>query len=153
MSTRFLGRRRRGLARLIRHRGIRFRPGRSLRRQLSAMEDALTAEAPKLASMFEVFNLLTRHERPLGIEPLASPAPVPGNSLMSRGPRGSAGPAGPRRLAAIAALVALAVVAVTCLAITTQIRPSARSCLVATPAGFSDSASRVPGCLPYPLQK
>ena len=117
------------------------------------MEAALTADAPKLASMFEVFNLLTRHERPVGIEPLASSAPLVRAPLMTRGSGGAADPPRPRRVAAIVMLLALAVVAATCLAITTQLRPTARSCLVATPAGFGYSVSRAPGCTPYPLKK
>jgi hypothetical protein len=140
------GRWRRGLTRMIRRR-------RSLRRELWVMEAALTADAPKLASMFEVFNLLTRYERPVGIEPLASSAPLVRAPLMTRGSGGAAGPARPRRVAALATLLAVAVVLGTCLAIAIQIRPSARSCLDATPAGLGYSASRVPGCTPYPLKK
>jgi hypothetical protein len=137
-----------------RHRLTRYRRGRSLRRTLRAMEDALAADAPKLASMFEVFNLLTRYERPVGIEPLRSATPLVQASLMSRGPRGRATRGRPRRMAAIAALVALAVLASVCLALSTQFRPAGRSsCLVATPAGFGYTLSRVPGCTHLPANK
>jgi hypothetical protein len=136
------------------HRPTRFRSGRALRRDLRAMEAALAVEAPKLASMFEVFNLLTRYERPVGIEPLRSAVPLAQASLMSRGSRGAAARGRPRRLAAIAALVALAVVASVCLALSTQLRPAGRSsCLVATPAGFGYTLSRVPGCVHDPANK
>jgi hypothetical protein len=158
--SRFLGRWRHRPARHrpARHRQTRHRParcwrGRSLRRDLRAMEDALAVEAPKLASMFEVFNLLTRYERPVGIESLRWSAPLVQASLMSRRARGPREPVRPRRLAAIAALVALAVVASVCIALSTQLRPAARSCLVATPAGFGYSVSRAPGCVPYPANK
>ena len=144
--TRFLGRWRRGLTRLIRRR-------RSLRRELWVMEATLAADAPKLASMFEVFNKLTRHERPVGIEPLASSAPLLRAPLMTLGSGGAASPPRPRRVAAIMTLLTLAVVAATCLAITVGGRPPARSCLVATPAGFGYSISHAPGCTPYPFRK
>jgi hypothetical protein len=143
--------------RLIWHRLIWHRR-RSLRRTLWAMEDALAADAPKLASMFEIFNSLTRYERPVGIEPLASSAPllltaVPSARLMARGPSGSRRPRR-TRLAAVVALAALAVVAAACFAISTQVRPVPRSCLVAASAGLTGlRLSRVPGCTAYPAQK
>jgi hypothetical protein len=142
--------------RLSKHRLSRHRLSRSLRRELWALEEALEADAPKLASMFEVFNLLTRYERPVGIEPLASSAPLVQTSLMPAVRRRSAGQAKParqRRLAAIATVLALAVVAACCFAISTQPRPTGRSCLVGTPAGLGYTVSRVPGCTPYPAKK
>ena len=144
--TRFLGRWRRGLTCLIRRR-------KSLRRELWVLEAALTADAPKLASMYEVFNLLTRYERPAGIEPLASWAPLVRPPLMTRESGGAASPPKPRRVAAIVTLLALAVVAATCLGITMGVRPATRSCLVAAPAGFGYTMSRAPGCTPYPFRK
>jgi hypothetical protein len=150
--TRFLARWRRGLSQVIRRRAIRFRRGRSLRRELWAMENALAADAPKLASMFEVFNLLTRYERPVGIEPLALSAPLRA-AVMSRRSRRSAGASRQRRLAAIFTLMVLAVVAATCFAITTQVRPAGRACLAAASAGFGYTTARVPGCVPSPAAK
>jgi len=133
------------------------RRGRSLRRQLWAMEDALAAEAPKLASMFEIFNSLTRYERPVGIEPLASSAPLltaaPPARLTARRPSASCRP-GRARLTAIVVLAALAVVAAACFAISTQVRPVPQSCLVAASAGLNGfRLSRPPGCTAYPVQK
>ena len=121
------------------------------------MEDALAADSPKLASMFEIFNALTRYERPVGIEPLASSAPLlpaaPPAPLMARGARGSRPPRR-TRLTALVTLAALAVVVAACFAISTQIRPVPRSCLVATSAGLTGfRLSRAPGCTAYPVQK
>jgi hypothetical protein len=160
---------RRGWRRPISHRLIGHRTHRSLRRDLWAMAAALAAEAPKLKSMFEMFNLLTRYERPMGIEPLASsaplltaaPRPAPRSApLMARGPsRTSRGPSrtdGPHRtrLGAMVALGALAVVVAVCLVISTHVRPVARSCLVATSAGLTGlRLSHAPGCAAYPARK
>jgi len=141
----------------VRHGWFRYRRRRSLRRELWALEDRLAADAPKLASMFETFNVLTQHERATGIEPLASSAPLLAPtavaSLTARRPRGSARPRR-LRLAAITTLVALAFVVAACLAISTQIRPVTRSCLVPTSAGLTGfKLSRAPGCAAYPAKK
>ena len=134
----------------------RHRPRRSLRRDLWEMEGALESDAPKLASMFEMFNRLTRHEQPTGIEPLVSPVPLltaPSPPLMSRSPRGSARPRA-SRLMAITMLLALAFVVATCVAVSAQFRPVMRSCETATAAGLTGyRLSPIPACNAYPAAK
>jgi hypothetical protein len=141
-----------------RHRFFRqHRPARSLRRDLWEMEGALESDAPKLASMFEMFNRLTRHERPTGIEPLVSPSPLltaPAPPLMARNPRGPARPRGASRLMAITMLLALAFVVATCVAVSAQFRPVMRSCETATAAGLTGyRLSPIPSCNAYPAAK
>jgi hypothetical protein len=143
--------------RLSWRRMIWHRTRRSLRRDLWAMEDALAADAPKLNSMFEMFNQLTRYERPMGIEPLASSAPLltatRSAPLMTRGPSRSRSPRR-TRLAAMVTLAALAVVVAACVAASTQLHPVPRSCLVAASAGLTGfRLSRASGCPAYPVQK
>jgi hypothetical protein len=84
-------------------------------RRLAAMDRSLTAEAPRLASMFTMFGQLASGEPPGGAERL--PAPARPEGLRGR----------PRRVN-IAVLLALAVVAAVCFALSTQIHAAARTC-------------------------
>jgi hypothetical protein len=84
-------------------------------RRLAAMDRVLTAEAPRLASMFTMFGQLTSGEPPGGMERMPAPA-------RAEGRRGR-----PRRVH-IAVLLALAVVVAVCLVLSTQIHAVARSC-------------------------
>ena len=107
------------------------------RRRLAAIERALMADAPVLASKFSVFNELTDGERPLGAER------VPG-------------PARPRlRPRQVALFLVLAVIAAACLTLSTQIHPVERGCPAAATAGTSASYTPVRGlaCHAYPTAK
>jgi hypothetical protein len=84
-------------------------------RRLAAIDRGLTAEAPRLASMFTMFGQLANGEPPGGAELLPVPA-------RAEGRRGR-----PRRVH-IAVLLALAVVAAVCLVLSFQIHAVARTC-------------------------
>jgi hypothetical protein len=126
-------------------RGHRCLRGGRLRRELAAMEAALTAQTPGLASLYETFNRLNRGERPLAGPPGgAEPLPVP----VWRRPR----------FAGIATLAALALLVALCVTLSAQFRPAVQSCLAAAaaPAAAAAAASapvRALACREYPVGK
>ena len=109
------------------------------RRRLAAIERDLTTNAPALSSKFAVFNHLTRGERPVGVEQVSLPAR-------------------PRlRIVYLAALLgALAAMVALCVTLTTQLRPTARTCqvaaagTVAAAAGSARALVRGAPCPAYP---
>ena len=103
------------------HGGVR--PTARGRRRLAAIDRALAAETPRLASMFAMFNELA--EEPVGAErlpPRAWPRPRPTQVAF---------------LAALAAIVAL------CVMLSTQLHSVIRPCLTtaSAPSGTSPSAA------------
>jgi len=99
--------------------GGRGQPTVRARRRLAAIDRALAAETPRLASMFAMFNQLTAAE-PVGAERL--PARV-----------------WPRpRLAQVAVLATLAVIVALCVVLSTQVHSVMRTCLS---SAFTTSAS------------
>lgn len=102
------------------------------RRDLAAINGALVADAPQLASMFDMFNRLTRAERPVGVE-----------RLRGRGwPRPTS--------VQIALLAALAAIATLCIAASTQIHTVVRPCLA---SAASYAPVRDLGCQAYATNK
>jgi hypothetical protein len=100
-----------------------------LRRKLAGIERGLATEA-RLASMFAMFNALTRGERPSGAEPL----PRSGRAAWAlRAPTLSVRSA--RWLTRAAALLAMAAIIAGGLLVTAGIRPPDRSCLMLTAGG------------------
>jgi Protein of unknown function (DUF3040) len=114
--------------RLRRRRGSEVRLRERSRRQLAALDRALAAEAPGLASMFVLFNQFNKGEDPAGPERV--PAPVR--------PR-------PQRTH-IAVLLVLAAIVALCIALSTQIHAPVPPC--PSSAGTSASASAVPATGP-----
>jgi hypothetical protein len=126
------------------------RAGRRERRRLSSIEWALAAEAPQLASMFEMFAQLAVGESHDGAERLPRSA--------RRGPR----------RAQVALLLAFASLVALCVTLSFRVHPGSRSCLASAPStsaaspGSSSSPgfraagavaylpARVPGCPAYP---
>ena len=126
--------------------------GRRERRRLSAIECALAAETPKLASMFEMFAQLAVGESHDGAERLMRPA-------RSR--------PGPRRVH-VALLLAFASIVALCVTLSFRVHPNSRTCLGATSAAPSAPSAaaqthalraggtaayleaRMPGCRAYP---
>ena len=98
-------------------RSLRGWPGNGarLRRKLAGIEQGLAAEA-RLASMFAIFNALTRGERPSGAEPL----PRPARALWLSA----------RWVTRTAALLAMAAVIIGGLLLSSMVRPVDRSCLM-----------------------
>jgi len=103
-------------------RSLRGWPGSAarLRRKLAGIERGLATEA-RLASMFAMFNALTRGERPSGAEPLPRPARATWLSLRS--------------LTRAAAVLAMAAMVVGSVLLTSRARPVDRSCLTLTANG------------------
>jgi hypothetical protein len=103
-------------------RSLRGWPGNAarLQRKLAEIERGLATEA-RLASMFAMFNALTRGERPSGAEPLPRPARARWLSL--------------RVLTRAAAFLAMAAVIVGSMLLTSRTRPLDRSCLMLTANG------------------
>jgi hypothetical protein len=138
---------RRGAARPV-------RAGRRERRRLSAIECALAAETPQLASMFEMFAQLAVGESHDGAERLTRPA------------RSRPG-LGPRRVH-VALLLAFASIVALCVTLSFRVHPSSRYCppwssstsstspVSSRPMAFRVGAAaafapvRVPGCRAYP---
>jgi ferric-dicitrate binding protein FerR (iron transport regulator) len=108
-------------------------------RRLAAMDRSLTAEAPRLASMFTMFGQLTSGESPGGVERL----PAPARSRRR-----------PRRVH-IAVLLALAVVVAVCFALSTQIHAVARSCSTTGTTAIAVSSAGGPtlSCSGYATSK
>jgi hypothetical protein len=121
-------------------RPLRGWPGNAarLRRTLAGIERGLATEA-RLASMFAMFNALTRGERPSGAEPLPRPARA---TLLSL-----------RMLTRAAAVLAMAAMVAGSLLLTSRTRPVDRSCLmlaangttVTVPVTAAGSTSGAPG--------
>lgn len=103
-------------------RSLRGWPGNAarLRRKLAEIERGLAAET-RLASMFAMFNALTRGERPSGAEPLPRPARAAWLSL--------------RVLTRAAAVLAMVAVVAGGLLLSSRTRPVDRSCLMLTANG------------------
>ena len=103
-------------------RSLRGWPGNAarLRRKLAGIERGLATEA-RLASMFAMFNALTRGERPSGAEPLPRPARATWLSL--------------RVMTRVAAMLAMAAVVAGSLLLTSRTRPVDRSCMMLTANG------------------
>ena len=103
-------------------RSLRGWPGNAarLQRKLAGIERGLATEA-RLASMFAMFNALTRGERPSGAEPLPRPARA---TLLSL-----------RVLTRAAAVLAMAAVVAASVLLTSRTRPVDRSCLMLTANG------------------
>jgi hypothetical protein len=103
-------------------RSLRGWPGNTarLRRKLAGIERGLATEA-RLASMFAMFNALTRGERPSGAEPLPRPARA---TWLSR-----------RVMTRAAAVLAMAAVVAGSLLLTSKTRTVDRSCLMLTANG------------------
>lgn len=131
------------------------RAGRRERRRLGAIECALAAESPQLASMFAMFAQLSVGESHDGAERL---------------PRSSRSRQGPRRVH-LALLFAFASLVALCVTLSFRVNPSSRNCLTSTTtsttststtAGSSASSAfraraaaafapvRAPGCRAYP---
>ena len=94
------------------------RVGRRERRRLSAIECALAAETPKLASMFEMFAQLAVGESHDGAERLMRP------------PRSRPGP----RRVHVALLLAFASIVALCVTLSFRVHPNSRTCLGTTSA-------------------
>jgi hypothetical protein len=92
------------------------------RRRLAALESRLARDAPQLASMFDVFNQITKDEQPDSPERLPAPATPRLQSVH------------------VAVLVMLAAVAALCFALSTQIRPVARQCTGSAAGAATTSA-------------
>ena len=128
-----LARRGRGLPGLVRQgQGVRRGPGGRVRvpgrsaRRLAAIDRALAAETPRLASMFAMFNELCAEEEPVGAERL----PPRGRSLAS--------------LAPVAFLATLAAIVALCIALSTQVHTVMRPCLISASAGPADVTAAAP---------
>jgi hypothetical protein len=91
------------------------------RRKLAAIEHALVSDTPGLSTRFDLFNHLTRGERPVGVERLPGPA----------WPR-------PRR-AHLAVLLALAAIVTLCLTLGEQARTAIRPCAASAAGGTTVS--------------
>jgi hypothetical protein len=108
------------------------------RRRLAAMESALTRDTPQLASMFTLFNQLTKDDQPRGPERVLAPAKRPLHS------------------AHVAVLVTLAAVTALCFGLSTQIRPVPRQCATAATTAATvtstatPAASQPPAATPTP---
>ena len=135
--------------------GRPVRVGRRERRRLSAIEYALAAETPQLASMFEMFAQLAVGESHDGAERL------PRLARSRRRPV-----QGPRR-AHVALLLAFASLVALCVTLSFRVHPSTRNCLASTASASSTSPGsagplagraaaaayvpgRMPGCRAYP---
>jgi hypothetical protein len=101
------------------------RAGRRERRRLSAIECALAAETPQLASMFAMFAQLCAGENRDGAERLPRSA--------RRGPR-----RGPRRVH-LALLFAFASIVALCVTLSFRVQPSTRNCQASSPSTSSAS--------------
>jgi hypothetical protein len=89
--------------------------GAQLRRELAALEAALTAQTPALASLYKSFNQLTGDGHPpQGAEPLSA--------AVWRRPR----------FAGFATLAALAVIVALCVTLSAQLPPAAGRCLTSS---------------------
>jgi hypothetical protein len=137
---------RRGTARPV-------RVGRRDRRRLGAMECALAAEAPQLASMFAMFAQLAVGESHDGAERL----PRSARSWRWQGPR----------RVHVALLLAFAGLVALCVTLSFRVQPSSRNCLTSSPSTSATSAgsagspafraravaafapARTPGCPAY----
>ena len=110
------------------------------RRQLTALDRSLAAEAPALASMYAMFNRLTKGEGPGGWERLTTGTPRR---------RSRPNPAQLAMLMALAAIVAL------CVTLSTQLRPPADG--GCPPAGNVVAAAQFPvqtgSCASYATNK
>jgi len=134
--------------------GRPVRVGRRERRRLTAIEYALAAETPQLASMFEMFAQLAVGESHDGAERL------PWLTRPGRRPV-----RGPRR-AHVALLLAFASLVALCVTLSFRVHASPRNCLASTSSTSSTSAGssgsiafrataayvpgRMPGCRAYP---
>ena len=129
------------------------RAGRRERRRLSAIECALAAESPQLASMFAMFAQLSVGENHDGAERL---------------PRSSRSRQGTRRVH-LALLFAFASLVALCVTLSFRVQPSSRNCPTSSAATSSTSPGldrspafraagaaaafapvRAPGCRAYP---
>jgi hypothetical protein len=104
------------------------------RRQLAAIDRALAAELPRLASMFAMFNQLAAQEEPASSERLPS----------RRWPR--------PRLGHVALFAALAAIAALCVALSTQVHTVLRPCPTWPPATSTASPSASPSASPFSVQ-
>jgi len=102
------------------------------RRQLALMNRALAADAPQLASMFAMFNELTKGERSVGVECLGARAWSRPTSVH------------------IALLATLAAIVALCIALTSQIHTAVRPCLVSATSGPAYAPVRDFNCQAYP---
>jgi hypothetical protein len=107
-----------------------------VRRDLAAMEAALTAQTPALARLYETFSLLhddgmPAAEPPAGAEPLPPP--------FWRRPR----------FAGVATLAVLALVVALCATLSIELRPANPSCLSSVAA----AQVRAMDCAGYPASK
>jgi hypothetical protein len=111
------------------------------RRGLASLDQVLTADAPRLASMYEVFNQL-----------VSADGPVTGERLPAPARRRS------RRLH-LALLLGLALLAGLCLTLSTQLHPSGQCVPLAASGSTVTSASTAyaqehsTGCPAYPSQQ
>jgi hypothetical protein len=115
-----------------------------VRRDLAAMEAALTAQTPGLAALYETFGLLHDDEQPSADPPAGGePLPLP----FWRRPR----------FAGVATLAVLALVVALCATLSVELRPNAPSCLTggSAPTGTTVAAAQVRAmdCGGYPTSK
>jgi hypothetical protein len=116
-----------------------------VRRELVAMEAALSAQTPGLVALYETFGLLHDDERPSSGSPVgAEPLPLP----FWRRPR----------FAGAATLAVLAVIVALCATLSVELHPSSPGCLAAgsVPAAAATVAAaqvRAMDCGGYPPSK
>jgi hypothetical protein len=115
-----------------------------VRRELVAMEAALSAQTPGLVALYETFGLLHDDERPSSGSPVgAEPLPLP----FWRRPR----------FAGVATLAVLALVVALCATLSVELRPNAPSCLAGgsspTAATVAAAQMRAMDCGEYPTSK
>lgn len=111
------------------------RAGRRERRSLRAIECALAADTPQLASMFAMFAQLTVGENHDGAERL----PRVARSRPRPGPRS--------RRAHVALLFAFASLVALCVTLSFRVHPGSRSC----PAAASSTSAASPAAPPAPV--